>query len=332
MADLGQRISARGCYAPGRRAVLEQIVAQELHAPDQESAGGDRRPSETGAGRTGTRERLRARLHRPRRKPTARPRLVEAGTTYPLGWPERAVDLPPSLASARLRWSPCRASRQPHGEARDALLAAGVRAWACVLNRPGRFRGIMAFDGGPQSCRRIPPGRPDETGWRRRDQRRRAEFLGATGSADGAPGARASHAAVGSLASVAHNFNNVIAAILGYAELAEEQLRCWCGPRRLRRDTSGGRARTGSDRQRSGVRTAVTTPHPVARADAGAAGRDRLPAPRVPASGRRTCDGGRPGRSRRLRRGRCSCNRVNSSALARMPLRPWMAMAASSSP
>ena len=118
-------------------------------------------------------------------------------------------------------------SALPPGAAKDTLTAAGIRAWACVpLIRPGRVRGIMGFDAsrpirnGSPRCRwcALPAtqwpmpssassssaiGRGLRRGWRRA---RRMQMIGSLASG------------------IAHNFNNIIGAILGYSEMVEPQL------------------------------------------------------------------------------------------------------------
>src|SRR5262249_5121308 len=69
------------------------------------------------------------------------------GTTCPPGWPDQALALSEHLgtAAADIVTVPDVAALPP-GAARDALAAAGVRAWGCVpLIRPGRVRGIRGF-------------------------------------------------------------------------------------------------------------------------------------------------------------------------------------------
>src|SRR5207342_1019260 len=111
--------------------------------------------------------------------------------------------------------------------AKETLSAAGVRAWACVpLTRPSRVRGIMGFD----ALRPVRDGifplpvvqlagdavaSAIERQFLERDRARLATRL---------ERARRMQM-VGSLASgIAHNFNNIIGAILGFSEMVEPQL------------------------------------------------------------------------------------------------------------
>jgi signal transduction histidine kinase len=146
------------------------------------------------------------------------------GTAYPPAWPKQALTL--ATAGPDIVTVPDVAAL-PHGTLKDMLAAAGVRSWACVpLIRPGRVRGIMGFD----TCRpkggRVFPlpvlrlagdavANALEREFLERDRARLTTRL-----------ERARHMQmVGSLASgIAHNFNNIISAILGYSEIVEPQL------------------------------------------------------------------------------------------------------------
>jgi signal transduction histidine kinase len=146
------------------------------------------------------------------------------GTAYPPGWPKQALTLFARLTAA----SPDvvivpDAAALPSGALKDMLAAAGVRGWACVpLIRPGRVRGIMGFDScRPVSDRAFPlpvlrlAGDVVASALER-------EFL----ERDTTRLERARRMQmIGSLASgIAHNFNNIISAILGYSEMLEPQL------------------------------------------------------------------------------------------------------------
>lgn len=149
------------------------------------------------------------------------------GTAYPTGWPAQALEL-----SARLGGEPDIVAVPdvailPPGDIKDALVAAGIRSWACVpLIRPGRVRGILGFDAFQPGWNRLFP-RPVvqlvgdavanaiEREFLERDRAKLATRL---------ERARRMQM-IGSLASgIAHNFNNIIAAILGYSEMVEPQL------------------------------------------------------------------------------------------------------------
>jgi signal transduction histidine kinase len=154
------------------------------------------------------------------------------GTVYPPGWPDQALALSAQLgvAGPDIVTVPDVAALPP-GEVKDALAAAGVRGWACVpLIRPGRVRGIMGFDAfqpawDRRSTRDFPVpvvrlaadavANAIERDFLERDRAKLATRLERTRRMQ----------MVGSLASgIAHNFNNIIGAILGYSEMVEPQL------------------------------------------------------------------------------------------------------------
>ena len=119
------------------------------------------------------------------------------------------------------------ASALPPGSVKDALTDAGVRAWACLpLIRPGRVRGIMGFDRFRPIRNRISPIPIARLAGDAVANALEREFLERerTKLATRLERARRMQM-VGSLASgIAHNFNNIIGAILGYSEMAEPQL------------------------------------------------------------------------------------------------------------
>jgi signal transduction histidine kinase len=153
------------------------------------------------------------------------------GAAYPPGWPEQVLALAAQLGATGpdvITIPDVRALAS--GSLKDALLAAGVRAWVCVpLIQPGNVRGIMGFDGF-EALRRgwdrvLPPpvlrlagdvvSNAVEREFLERDRSRLTRRL---------ERARRMQM-VGSLASgIAHNFNNIIAAILGFSEMVEPQL------------------------------------------------------------------------------------------------------------
>ena len=147
---------------------------------------------------------------------------------YPPGWPNQALTLSAQLrpAGSDMVTVPNVAALPP-GAGKDTLSAAGVRGWTCVpLTRLGRVRGIMGFDVlQPAWDRDIPlpvvrlagdaVANAIEREFLERDRARLSTRL---------ERARRMQT-VGSLASgIAHNFNNIIAAILGYSEMVEPQL------------------------------------------------------------------------------------------------------------
>jgi len=152
------------------------------------------------------------------------------GAAYPLGWPNQALALFAQLSVAGPDIvTVSDVAALPPGAAKDALAAASVRGWACVpLIRPGRVRGIMGFDTFQpvpvwESIFPLPVVRLAgdavanalEREFLERDRARLTTRL-----------ERARHMQmIGLLASgIAHNFNNIIGAILGYSEMAEPQL------------------------------------------------------------------------------------------------------------
>jgi signal transduction histidine kinase len=147
-------------------------------------------------------------------------------TAYPPAWPKQALNLLATAESDVVTVPDVAAL--PHGTLKDMLAAAGVRSWACVpLIRPGRVRGIMGFD----TCRperdRVLPlpvlrlagdavANALEREFLERDRAKLTTRL---------ERARRMHM-IGLLASgIAHNFNNIISAILGYSEIIGSQLR-----------------------------------------------------------------------------------------------------------
>jgi len=150
------------------------------------------------------------------------------GAPFPPGWPAQAL-----AAAEQLNFEEPNnvtvpdAATLPAGPVKDALMKAGVRAWAYVpLIRPGRVRGIIGIDRFRPIRRRISPvpiarlaadavANAIERDFFERDRAKLSARL---------ERARRMQM-VGSLASgIAHNFNNIIGAILGYSEMIEPQL------------------------------------------------------------------------------------------------------------
>jgi signal transduction histidine kinase len=147
---------------------------------------------------------------------------------FPAGWPEDALALSAQLGEGGhdIVTVPDVAAMPP-GDAKNKLRAVGLRGWACVsLNRPGRVRGIMAFDKFQPAWSTVFPvpvvllaadavANAIDREFLERDRARLATRL---------ERARRMQT-IGSLASgIAHNFNNIIGAILGYSEMAEPEL------------------------------------------------------------------------------------------------------------
>src|SRR5580704_6609310 len=227
LIDLGRRLRARA-VALRKRAAFEHLIAEQsarlINCP----------PAETKArleqalaefGRTMEADRVYVVLGE---NPIRVCAWSEGDAPYPPGWPEAALSLPDEFKQVGLDIiiAPD-VTRLPPGSARKTLHIFGVRAWACVvLRRPGWERGVLGFD-------RLQPARgayfPLEAvrlagdaiaGALEREigEREKAKLT-----------ARLERALrlqmVGQLASgVAHNFNNIIAAILGYSEMAGSEV------------------------------------------------------------------------------------------------------------
>jgi signal transduction histidine kinase/CheY-like chemotaxis protein len=162
-------------------------------------------------------------------EPTQINKWCREGITFPPSWPDRAPTIvarldPTGEGTVRIG----SVDRLSPGADKDALVAAGVCGWACVSNMgKGGIAAILGFDA-------LQPGVVTE-----------AAELGLLGMAlDAVANAvRRAHLeqersrlerslqqarrmeTIGALASgIAHNFNNIVGAILGYTEMAEAQL------------------------------------------------------------------------------------------------------------
>lgn len=150
------------------------------------------------------------------------------GKAFPPGWPNQTLALSEQLGVA----GPDNvtipdAIALPPGPVKDALIAAGVRAWACVpLVRPGRVRSIMGFDRFRPIRNKIQPIPIVRLAGDAVANAIEREFLERERAKLTMRLERARRMQmVGSLASgIAHNFNNIIGAILGYSEMIEPQL------------------------------------------------------------------------------------------------------------
>jgi signal transduction histidine kinase/CheY-like chemotaxis protein len=147
---------------------------------------------------------------------------------FPPGWPEASLALPEQLKNVGhdIVTVPD-AARLPAGDAKKTLMTFGVRAWAGVsLLRPGCSPGILGFD-------RLKPARglffPLAV------VRLAGDAIGSAIERDALERERSRLAArleralrlqmIGQLASgIAHNFNNIIGAILGYSEMASTEV------------------------------------------------------------------------------------------------------------
>jgi len=147
---------------------------------------------------------------------------------FPPNWPDRAPALAARLTNAEGVIHVPRIDRFPDGANKDVLAAAGLRGWACVskLGQCGGFAilgfdalrpGIitqspelgllrMALDAIANAVARVNLEQERARLERSLQRARRMETVGALASG------------------VAHNFNNIVGAILGHAEIAEAQL------------------------------------------------------------------------------------------------------------
>ena len=150
------------------------------------------------------------------------------GAPYPSGWPEAALTLPEQLEQVGLGIIAVpNVASLPPGAAKTTLMTFGVQGWACVsLLMPGRARGILGFDTFrpawgvffPLAVVRLAGDAIGNAIEREMSERDRARLT-----------ARLERALrmqmVGQLASgIAHNFNNIIGAILGYSEMAAAEI------------------------------------------------------------------------------------------------------------
>ena len=148
------------------------------------------------------------------------------GVTFPPGWPRQALTVAEQLRAGD-GITIADASALPPGAVRDALTGAGVRAWACLpLIRPGRVQGIMGFDRFRPIRNRISPIPLARLAGDAVANALERQFLERERSKLAMRLERARRMQmIGSLASgIAHNFNNIIGAILGYSEMAEPQI------------------------------------------------------------------------------------------------------------
>jgi signal transduction histidine kinase len=150
------------------------------------------------------------------------------GLPLPSGWPERALTLPGRIKEVEFGIVAVPdVALLPPGDPKTTLVTFGVRGWACAsLMLPGRPGGILGFD----------TFRPAWSVYFPLPVVRLAgDAIGAAIERDLSERDRARLAArleravrlqmVGQLASgVAHNFNNIIGAILGYSEMAATEI------------------------------------------------------------------------------------------------------------
>jgi signal transduction histidine kinase len=153
----------------------------------------------------------------------------EEGVGWPLNWPDRALALSAGRGTigSEIVIVPD-VTAMPAGERKDVLTAAGARGWSCVpLIRPGRVRGILGFDTFSPAWDMVFPLPVVRLAGDAVANALEREFLEDDRARLTTRLERARRLQmIGSLASgIAHNFNNIIAAILGYSEMAESQLK-----------------------------------------------------------------------------------------------------------
>jgi signal transduction histidine kinase/CheY-like chemotaxis protein len=150
------------------------------------------------------------------------------GATYPPGWPVQALALFRELGSAGTDiLTVPDVTALPPGTAKKTLEAVGVRGWACVpLIRPGRLQGVMGFDTFRPAWDKIFPLPVVRLAGDAMVNAIEREFLERDRATLATRLERSRRMQmIGSLASgIAHNFNNIIGAILGYSEMVEPQL------------------------------------------------------------------------------------------------------------
>ena len=156
------------------------------------------------------------------------------GVVFPPFWPDRAAQLASRFAPTAegIIHISC-VDRLPPGEDRDTLVSSGLRGWVCVPGLDDKGNVILGFD----AMRRRQIWQPQELGLLRmaldavaNAVRRDALEQEAARLEQRLQQSRRMEA-VGTLTSgIAHNFNNIIAAILGYAEIAEARLASDSGP------------------------------------------------------------------------------------------------------
>jgi signal transduction histidine kinase len=226
LAYLGLQLHARA-LAIRRRAALEHVIARIsirfINSPPSEIDGLiDRALAEMGECVGADRAYFLVRGASPRTRVWRR-----IGTSLPRNWPDEA----PALAA---EFEPALedvvqvpdVKRLRKGRAREACLEFGLRGWACASRTTREGADIvLGFDAVHQPCRITAPG---ELGLLRMAldtlwyavERRAVEAEKARLEARLQQTHRME--TVGALASgIAHNFNNIIGAILGYVEVAE---------------------------------------------------------------------------------------------------------------
>jgi C4-dicarboxylate-specific signal transduction histidine kinase len=227
LARLGLQLRARA-RALRRRAAFEHVIARNstrlINCPPAEIEGRLKQVLADLAGAIGVERAYVVLTESPARAYA----WCAEGMTYPRGWPEQAPALFARLGAGGpdILTVPD-VSALPPGEARELLEVAGIRGWACIpLTRPSGVHGIMGFDALRPAADKVFPlpvvrlagdvvANALERESLERDRERLAARLERSRRMQ----------MIGSLASgIAHNFNNIIGAILGYSEMVEPQL------------------------------------------------------------------------------------------------------------
>ena len=248
LARLGLQLRARA-YALRRRATFEHVVAKNstrlINCPPTETEARLKQVLGEFCRAVGG-ERAYVVLAE---KPTRMFTWSVDGAAYPPGWPDKALSVSAQLGAAGTDIvTVSDVAALPPGEVKDALEVAGVRGWACVpLLRPGRVRGIMAFDAFQPARKMDCPVPVAQLAADAVANAIEREFLERERARLTTRLERARRMqTIGSLATgIAHNFNNIIGAILGYAEMIEPQLTPGTGPEQhideIRRAAERGR-------------------------------------------------------------------------------------------
>jgi signal transduction histidine kinase/CheY-like chemotaxis protein len=178
-------------------------------------------------------------------------RWCGAGITFPPSWPDRVPALVSRLgATAEGIIHVPSVDRLPPGINKDVLVAAGLRSWACISSMAecGSSRKVLGFDvvrlgiitkSGELGLLRMALDAVANVVIRDHLLEERARLEANLQQARRME-------TVGALASgIAHNFNNIVGAILGYTEMAEVQLAADSRPARNLKEIrrAGERAR-----------------------------------------------------------------------------------------
>jgi signal transduction histidine kinase len=162
-------------------------------------------------------------------KPAQAYKWCREGTDFPRGWPENAITVASHLSASQERHIHIHdINRLPPGDQRDALRAADLRSWLCFSSGvANRLQAVLGFDAVLTEARRPPCelglmsmafdaiANAVEREFLEQDRERLEVNL-----------EQARHMeTIGALASgIAHNFNNITGAILGYTETAQAQV------------------------------------------------------------------------------------------------------------